>query len=379
MRHQHSESDFGAPILDRSFSVCLSSPLPVMFAGMNSIGSTLKLAALLAASLLISPSLRAHPAAEEMAAAANKFLASLKPEQKAKATFEFKADDRLDWHYIPKERKGLTLKEMTAEQRQLAHALLRSSMSPHGYAKSTNIMSLEPVLFEMEGANRRFPRDQELYHFLVFGKPEPKGTWGWRFEGHHLSASFTIIKGEFFASTPSFMGTNPAEVRQGPRKGLRVLASEEDLGRALIKSLDAEQRKVAIFSETAPKEIITEAKRRVQPLETKGITAGTLQPAQRRTLMKLIEEYVYRVRPDVAAEDLKKIEKAGIEKIQFAWAGGIEKGQGHYYRVQGPTFLLEYDNTQNDNNHVHAVWRDFQNDFGEDLLRKHYEEVSHAN
>lgn len=345
---------------------------------MKPIGSSLKLAALLAAILLVNPSAQAHPAAEEMAAAANKFLASLKPEQKAKATFEFKGDVRLDWHFIPKDRKGLTIKEMTAEQRALAHALLRSSMSPHGYTKATNIMSLEPVLFEMEGANRKFPRDQELYHVFVFGQPEAKGTWGWRFEGHHLSSSFTVVKGELFASTPSFMGTNPAEVRQGPRKGLRVLANEEDIARQLVKSLDAEQRKVAIFSETAPKEIFTEARRKVEPLESKGIAAAKLTPAQRRSLVKLIEEYVHRVRPDVAGEDLKKIEKAGIDKIQFAWAGGVEKGEGHYYRVQGPTFLLEYDNTQNNNNHIHAVWRDFANDFGEDLLRQHYQDVSHA-
>jgi hypothetical protein len=159
---------------------------------------------------------------------------------------------------------------------------------------------------------------------------------------------------------------------------LRVLAGEEDLGRQLIRSLDPEQRKAAIFSETAPKEIITEAKRRVQALESTGIAAARLTPPQRRSLMKLIEEYVQRVRPDLAGDDLKKIEKAGIEKILFAWAGGIEKGEGHYYRVQGPTFLLEYDNTQNSNNHVHAVWRDYENDFGEDLLKKHYQEVTHA-
>ena len=347
--------------------------------GMNSFRSAFRLAALLAALQFAFASSHAHPAADEMTSAANKFLAALTPEQKAKAAFEFKADDRLDWHFIPKERKGLTIKEMSDAQRKLAHTLLRSGMSQHGYAKTTNIMSLEPVLHELEGAGRKFPRDQELYHFFIFGNPEPKGTWGWRFEGHHLSASFTIVKGEFFASTPSFMGSNPAEVRQGPRKGLRVLAGEEDLARQLIKSLDAEQRKAAIFSETAPKEIFTEAKRRVQALEDKGIAAAKLTPPQRRTLMKLIEEYVHRVRPDLAGEDLKKIEKAGIEKIQFAWAGGIEKGEGHYYRVQGPTFLLEYDNTQNNNNHVHAVWRDFANDFGEDLLKKHYQESAHAN
>ena len=319
-------------------------------------------------------SARSHPAADEMAAAANKLLASLNSEQKAKAQFEFKADERLNWHFIPKERKGLTLREMSAEQRKLVHALLRTGYSEHGYTKATNVISLEPVLHELEGAGRKFPRDQELYHVFIFGTPEAKGTWGWRFEGHHLSANFTVIKGEYFGSTPSFFGSNPAEVRQGPRQGVRVLAGEENRGRELIKSLDAEQRKAAIFDATAPKEIFTEAKHKVQPLESAGVTAAKMTKEQRGLLIKLIEEYVQRVRPELASEDLKKIKAAGVEKIQFAWAGGIEKGEGHYYRVQGPTFLLEYDNTQNNNNHVHAVWRDFANDFGEDLLRKHYTE-----
>jgi hypothetical protein len=337
-----------------------------------------QLLSLIAALQFASASARAHPVADDMAAAANKFLASLDAGQKAKARFDFKADDRLDWHFIPKDRKGLTIREMSPEQRKLAHALLLTGFSEHGYAKATNIMSLEPVLHELEGAARKFPRDQELYHVFIFGTPAAKGTWGWRFEGHHVSANFTVIKGEYFASTPSFFGSNPAEVRQGPRQGVRVLGGEEDRGRELIKSLDAEQRKAAIFDATAPKEILTEAKRRVQALDSAGISAGKLTKDQRGLLMKLVEEYVQRVRPELASEDLKKIKAAGVEKLQFAWAGGIEKGEGHYYRVQGPTFLLEYDNTQNNNNHVHAVWRDFANDFGEDLLRKHYAEFPHG-
>lgn len=314
----------------------------------------------------------AHPVADEMAAAARAFLVSLDAGQKAKAQFEFEADARMDWQFVPLERKGLALKAMTEVQQKLALTLLASGMSRHGYDKATNIMSLEPVLAELEGAGRRFPRDPALYHVFIFGQPDPQGTWGWRFEGHHLSASFTIVKGRFFASTPSFMGSNPAEVRTGSRKGVRVLAGEEDLARGLIKMLTADQRKKAIFDATAPREIFTESKRRVQALEARGITAAVMDAGQRGQLMKLISEYVRRVRPELADEDLRKIEQAGVEKIQFAWAGGIEKGEGHYYRVQGPTFLLEYDNTQNNNNHVHAVWRDFKNDFGADLLSEHY-------
>lgn len=322
-------------------------------------------------------SVRANPAGQEMAAAAAKFLDSLDAAQKAKATFDFKGEERSNWHFIPKPRNGLTIKDMNPGQRALAHALLASGLSQQGYGKATNIMSLEPVLYDLEGAARTFPRDRELYYFSVFGKPGAKDTWGWRVEGHHVSANFTVVNGDLIAGTPSFFGSNPAEVKQGPRKGLRVLAGDEDLGRQLVKSLNEEQRKTAIILTTAPKDILTEAKRKVQPLETAGIAGSKLTADQTGLLMNVIKEYVFRVRPDVASEDLKKIEAAGVDKVYFAWAGGVERGEGHYYRVQGPTFLLEYDNTQNNNNHIHAVWRDFANDFGEDLLLKHYKETPH--
>lgn len=321
---------------------------------------------------------RAHVAAEEMAAAANKFLELLTPEQRAKATFEFKADERFDWHFIPKVRKGLTIKDMNPDQRIAAHALLRSGMSAHGYTKATNIMNLEAILKEIEGPRGTMVRDSELYYFSIFGKPEATGTWGWRVEGHHFSQNFTIVKGEFFSGTPSFMGDNPAEVRQGPRKGLRILAEDEDLARTLVKSLSDEQRKTVIFDKTAPKDIITAAKRKVMPLETAGLPSSKLTKDQNAQLMNLVKVYVNRLRGDLAEADLKKIEKAGWDKVYFAWAGGVEKGDPHYYRVQGPTFLIEYDNTQNDANHIHAVWRDFDTDFGEDLLRKHYQETPHG-
>ncbi len=321
---------------------------------------------------------RAHPAADAMSAAAKQFIESLSPELRAKAVYELKDDERQNWHFVPKDRKGVTLKEMSERQRTLALALLASGMSEQGYAKATNIMSLESILAEMEGPSRRFPRDPLLYHFHVFGQPEAKGTWAWRAEGHHFSASFTIVNGELFASTPSFMGTNPGEVRKGPRTGVRVLGKEEDLARKLVKSLDETQRKAAVFATEAPKDILTEAKRKVSSLGDAGVTYAQLNPQQEAMLLDLIREYVTRVRPELARVDLQKIQKAGFEALRFAWAGGLERGEGHYYRVQGPTFLLEYDNTQNDANHVHAVWRDFANDFGEDLLRQHYAEHPHG-
>jgi hypothetical protein len=332
---------------------------------------------LLTFSLLLATRAVAHVVVDEMATAAGKFLAALKPDQAAKASFQWQDDERQNWHYIPKARKGLPIKEMTPDQRKLAMALLRSGLSDHGYGKASKIMALETILKELEGPGSRMVRDPELYYLSIFGKPDSKGTWSWRVEGHHLSVNFTLVKGQYVAGTPSFLGSNPAEVKDGPSKGLRILAEDEDNGRKLVKALNAEQREQAIFDKTAPKEIITEAKRRIKPLDQVGIAAAKMNSEQKRLLLDLIKTYVERNRAELAKDDMQKIEHAGVDKIYFAWAGGIERGEGHYYRVQGPTFLLEFDNTQNNNNHIHAVWRDFENDFGEDLLKKHYEETPH--
>jgi hypothetical protein len=323
-----------------------------------------------------APALRAHPhpPTDEMAQAANNFLAALTSEQKAKATFALKDEERFNWHFVPKDRNGLSFKEMTPTQRQLAHALLGSGMSHRGHLKALTIMSLEQVLQDLEGPNRRFSRDPDLYFVAIFGQPGPKATWAWRVEGHHLAINFTIVKGKHVSATPTFFGANPAEVKEGPRKGLRVLAAEEDLARQLVKSFSDAERKTAIINVKAPADIITGAQRKVKPLELVGMPAEKMTKDQQQLLETLIREYVYRHRSEIADEDMRKIQEAGFGRIHFAWAGGIEPGEGHYYRIQGPTFLMEYDNVQNDNNHIHCVWRDFENDFGEDLLRKHYDE-----
>lgn len=321
-------------------------------------------------------SIRSEIAANEMAAAARNFLAALTPEQRAAAVYEVKDPERLNWHFIPKnDRKGIQFKDLTPEQRHLAQALLASGLSQRGYAQALTIMSLEAILHEMEKSRTKpgAVRDPERYYLTLFGKPGAKDAWGWRVEGHHLSVNFTLADGGA-ATTPSFMGTNPAEVKDGPRQGLRVLAEEEDLGRQLVKSLRPDQKPLAILAGPAPKDIVTAAERKVTPLEFVGLSAARMTKDQSALLRRLIEQYVRRVRAEIADQELAKIQKAGFEKITFAWAGSLEHGQGHYYRVQGPTFLLEYDNTQNNANHVHAVWRDFSSDFGEDLLRKHYEQ-----
>ena len=317
-------------------------------------------------------------AAREMAGAANNLWASLTHEQKAKAGFEFSDPLRYDWHFIPRPRKGLPLKEMTGEQKALAHGLLASGMSQSGYIKAETIISLEQILASIEKGKGPV-RDTELYFFNIFGKPgstDPKQPWGWRVEGHHLALNFTIVGDKGIAGGPTFMGTNPAEVKGGPREGLRVLGEEEELARKLVKSLNDDQRKKGVVQAEAPKDILSLALRKAKPLEPAGILLPELDAAQKELLNSIIVLYAERLRPELAADDLGKILKAGVDKIGFAWAGGLERGEPHYYRIQGPTFLIEYDNTQNNANHVHSVWRDFEGDFGDDLLKQHYESAS---
>jgi hypothetical protein len=311
---------------------------------------------------------------DEMAAAAQNFLAALSDEQRGKAVFDVQNDERLNWHFIPRERKGLPIKEMNGEQRALANALLSTGLSNRGYFKANTIMSLEQILRDLEKGKGPL-RDPERYFFSIFGKPEENGTWAWRVEGHHLALNFTV-SGHDVAVTPNFMGTNPAEVKDGPRKGLRVLGVEEDLARTLVKSLSDDQKQVAIYTNKAPLEIITGADRKAHVLEPKGIPMSKLKKDQKEQLFAVIKEYVYRARPEVGDKEFAEIRK-DANQIYFGWAGSVERGDPHYYRVQGPTFLLEYDNTQNNANHVHAVWRNLKDDFGEDILRKHYDE-SHA-
>lgn len=309
----------------------------------------------------------------DMLDAAQMFLKSLNAEQKAKAALPMNSEERMNWHFVPKVRAGLPLKEMEPNQQHLAKALLATGLSNHGLKKSFQIMALEQVLHVME--DNAPHRDPLLYYVAIFGEPGMDTVWGWRVEGHHCSMNFTLQNGKIIASTPLFMGANPHRVMSGIFEGMRVLGDEEDMALKLVKSLNQEQLKVALIAEKAPSDIITSAERKVSPLQPDGLPASAMSPEQAKMLYELVREYVYRVRPVFAERDIKEIEAASPEKITFAWAGDMEirKG-GNYYRVQGPTFLLEYDNTQNQNNHSHTVWRDFNGDFGEDILKQHYEE-----
>jgi hypothetical protein len=326
-----------------------------------------------------SPVAAAHTAVEmesetagRMAEAATTFLASLTVEQQARVMFSLENDERLNWHYIPRERRGLPWKEMNGSQRKLAHALLSSGLSRRGYAKALDIMGLESVLAELEGPNRRFPRDPDLYHVTFFGTPSDESPWGWRVEGHHVSVNFLVVNGNRIAPTPNFFGANPARVPQGPLAGLRVLAAEEDLARHLLDSLDAAKQARAIIDADAPADIITTAEPRVKIDDPSGLPAKEMTEVQGRLMMDLVVEYTSRMPRDVADTRMNQIGKEGEAHIHFAWAGSVKRGEGHYYRVHGPSFLIEYDNTQNNANHIHTVWRDLKDDWGEDLLRGHY-------
>jgi hypothetical protein len=311
-----------------------------------------------------------------MAEAAKAFLASLTPDQAKTAMFPFDSEERFNWHFIPRERKGLPLKDMTPTQKHMAHALLSAGLSQRGYIKATQIMSLEDILRIME-KDSGVRRNPEGYYFSIFGEPSETGVWGYRVEGHHFATNFTIVNGKVTGS-PNFYGTNPAEVREGPRKGLRVLGREEDAGRELLMALTPEQKKVAVLTRDAYKDIITGASRKASlDGQPSGLSAAKMNQKQRALLQAVIDEYVYNM-PDQVAQSRQELVKKAGNNIQFAWAGVEERGGPHYYRVVSPDFIIEYDNTQNNANHVHSVWRDINGDFGADLLAQHYK-TSHNN
>jgi hypothetical protein len=310
---------------------------------------------------------------DQSATAAEKFLATLDAPQKTKASLPFSADERENFHFTPQNnRAGLPLKEMTDAQRAAAMALLDSALSEKGKLKVTQIMTLESILAEIE-KNPTY-RDNGKYFVTIFGTPGDDKGWGWRYEGHHLTLNLTYLHGKAVSVTPSFMGSNPGQVRvEGKHKGLQVLAAEEDLARALVTTLVADGKSSVVFSEKPPGEIITAENRTATALEPVGIAAGDMTETQQAALKTLFLQYSGRYRSEIAATDLERIKAAGLEKIRFGWAGGTKPGEAYYYRIQGPTFLMEAANIQNNANHLHATWRDFNNDFGRDLLKEHIE------
>jgi hypothetical protein len=369
--------------------------------------------------LLVTEGLAQMRLAGTMTDAAGRLLGSLSPEQKTRVNLSFDTLERFNWHYIPRMRKGLALRELSASQKTLALDLLKSGLSAYGYETVQKIWSLEPILTEREkDGSMPMVRDPENYYVVVFGTPSRERPWGWRIEGHHVSVNFTIAAGrvqdDVVSNTPLFFGAEPAEVQGGPTKGLRALGAVEDKARALIDALDAQQQAVAIVSKELPGDIFNGNNRapdlgsmlnpmglarQPEPLRPDGLPAAKMSAAQKQLLKALVDEYISRMPTEVAAQRSRAVDSE-FDRIHFAWIGAtraadaprparglgcapddtrwvcIPLGFPYYYRVQAPSFLIEYMNTTG--NHSHSLWRDFQNgDFGEDLLRAHYAEVPH--
>lgn len=306
--------------------------------------------------------------AAEMADAANAFLTSLDEDEAKKARFPFTPDERENWNFVPTKRNGIPLEELTEEQTDLARKLLKTALSDPGLTKVDAIIALEAFLGEIE--KRPELRNPKAYFTSIFGEPSATGTWGWRFEGHHLSLNYTIVDGKPASLTPSFFAANPAEVTaEHAMKGTRPLAAEEDLARALAATL-AESGKAVVFTEKPPKDILSGSSRKIEQLDPVGIPATEMTAAQQQALLTLIAEYADRHRKELSDATMEEI-KADLENLRFAWAGSLERGKPFYYRIQSTTFLVEVANVQNNGNHIHAVWRDTENDFGNDILSDH--------
>jgi hypothetical protein len=311
--------------------------------------------------------------AGRLADSARTFLDALNSEQRAAAVLPFDETERRTWYYWPAPRRGLALRSMDPEQQTLCHQLVADALSPQAFAKVEAIIALEWVLDEIEGrtgSRRGLPRDSLLYYLTVFGEPNSDKPWALRFEGHHVSLHLTIA-GDVVSVTPLFLGANPATVAHDGRIVLRPLGSEEDVARELLRSLDAKQLVRAVVSDEAPDDILTVNSPKLDELPAGGLAAAEMSEGQRLLLDQLVSVYVQRARAEQAGREMDRLVRAGVDRIHFAWAGSDEPGARHYYRLTGPTFLVEYDNTQDDANHVHAVWRDLERDFGADILRGH--------
>jgi len=338
-----------------------------------------------------------------MANAATRLLDSLNRMQRMGTVFPMDAPERQNWHYFPETgfaeeygyvRNGITFKDMDPKQRHLAYGLLSTGLGRAGFVKVMDVMALEEIVRVIEDDTTGY-RDTERFHFTVFGTPSMTGDWGWRVEGHHVSLHYAIRDGVLVATTPTFLGANPHEVPQGLHKGMRALEREEDLARDLLKSLDTSGRKRAIFDKQAPYDIVTLADKRVE-LEgsPQGIPASDLSDEQYQDLLGLIGEYASVMPPETATKRVQEARGTPRDQLFFGWAGDIDRPAakpieigskttenrhlaGNYYRIQSPTFLIEYANTQNQSNHSHAVWRDFEGDFGRDVLAAHFRGAGH--
>jgi len=311
------------------------------------------------------------PSADSMLNAWQSFAGLLEPEAMQKIGRAFDGEERTSWAYIPQERVGLPLGEMDDKQRDKLRDLLRSGLGPGGFERVQGVIGLEEVLFAQSG--RSATRDPGLYFVINYGVPSTSGPWGWRFEGHHLSVNFTVLDNQIVSGTPAFFGASPAHVADDAEvsPGLRPLGVEQDLGLQLVGSFEGELGSQVIIAAAAPDDILTSNSPTAEMGPPEGVAYADMSEQQQALMLELLGSYAARMNPALAEYQMAKIRQAGIERLHFAWAGGTEPGEKHYYRIQGPTFVVEWDNTQDDANHVHSVWRDFGDDFGRDPLRRH--------
>ena len=338
------------------------------------------LSALIATAMIFLVSCKSTSPAKSMKAAANEFLNALDANQLKKAHADFSHKNRNDWDFFPdkfvkpeKKRFGLTLKEMNAKQKTLAMNLLKTALSEKGLLTTEKVIMLEQVLFDL---TKDPIRDKELYYVSIFGKPDVNKTWAWTFEGHHLSINITLVDGHHFSVTPQFYGSNPGVVQKGPHKGLHALADEENVARAIAKSLTPAQMKKANIFKKPPEEIFSFNHTKVdQSLSEfrKGLKYSEMTPAQQNELKKLINIYIEKFRPELL-KSLDNSPMTEINSLVFVWVGSLKPMEGHYYRLVTTNHMIEYDNVRNKANHPHMAWREFDGDFGEDLLKKHHHE-----
>ena len=315
-----------------------------------------------------------HASAAGMTKAAKRFVESLSGDQRDKTIYEYMDGERIFWYYPPVNRHGIPLRDMDDDQRQLAYSLMETGLTDRSFDQAKLIIEHESVLgpLEKEAGVTSFVRDPDLYYWTVFGDPgSDKEPWGWRVEGHHISLNFSLWGDKFISMTPFFFGANPAEVRKGPKKGLRILDQREDLAFELMNSLDQGQTSKATIYGEAPYDILTYNASRVSLPPEEGLPASKMNDTQKGILRNLVNVYVNQVRTDMAQEKLQRLEEEGFDGLHWAWGGPVEEGKEHYYRIHGGNFVVEFDNRQNGANHIHSVWRDVENDFANDVLREH--------
>jgi hypothetical protein len=315
-------------------------------------------------------------AQDNLVQTADRFMNSLTTVQQKKVQYAFTDDERFNWHFVPRsDRKGIPLEELNEQQKKAGFDLVGACLSKRGMQHVTDIIQLENILKELEGRgnNDRY-RDAGKYYFTIFGQPAEKGAWGWRLEGHHISFTFSADNNRIMSGTPSFLGANPAIVPSGAQKGKETLKEETDGGFTLLNALSKDQLSRAVINEKALQEIITFDKRKAMIEHPQGIRYSELNNEQQALFIKLVQVYIHRYTKLFADDMMKELTAAGLDKLQFAWAGSQQRQStdGYYYRIQGPTIIIEYDNTQNNANHVHSVLRDLKHDFGTDELAEHY-------